>query len=279
MIGLIDIGGTKLLAAVSTPSGSVGPVVRRATSAAGASAVLVAMLREAGAGARLDGVAVAVPGPFDRARGALLAPPNMPTAWHGLELRAELGGAFGGCPVVVENDANCAALAEAREGAGRGAGTVLYVTVSTGIGMGLVSAGALVLGRHDSEAGHQVLWPGWLGGPPCPCGSAGCLEALASGTAIHRRFGVRAEELEDLAAWADVGRWLGLGVANAVAVTDPDVVVLGGGVMAAAERFWPVLTETIAGAVRLQPVPTLRRAELGVERNLVGALALSAGRA
>ncbi|HEX3607462.1 MAG TPA: ROK family protein [Candidatus Dormibacteraeota bacterium] len=273
MLGAIDIGGTKLLAAVAADGGEPGAAVRRPTPAVRPLETLVEMLDEARGGEPLSGLALAVPGPFDRARGALVNPPNMPPSWHGLALAERLGARYG-CPVLVENDANCAALAESRAGAAAGSRSCVYFTVSTGIGSGVVVDGRPVAGRHDTEGGHQVLWPRWLGGPPCHCGGHGCLETLASGLAIARRFGSPAEELDDPEAWEDVGRWLGLGVVNAIALHDPEVVVLGGGVCRRWERFWPSLSATVDAALFLQPRPPVLRATLGEDRNLWGALAL-----
>lgn len=273
MIGLIDIGGTKLLAAVARADEPPGPSVRRATPRTAPLATLYAMLDEARAGAPLEAIGLAVPGPFDRERGALINPPGQPPAWHGLALREQLGRRYG-CPVLLENDANCAALAEARFGAGRGYRTVVHYTVSTGIGSGMVRDGQLIFGRHDTEGGHQVLWPGFLGGPPCDCGGAGCLEALASGRAFARRFGRRADELDDPVAWAEIGRWLGLAVVNTTALIDPDAVIFGGGVCAAWERFAPALHATGREALHFQPAPHIARTQLGADRNLWGALAL-----
>jgi glucokinase len=275
MLGAIDIGGTKLLAAVAGGDLVPEPAVRHPTGPHAPLETLAGMLDEARRGEPLEGIAIAVPGPFDRAAGALVNPPNMPASWHGLALADRLGDRYR-CPVVVENDANCAALAEARAGAAAGTRSSVYITVSTGIGTGVVVDGRPVVGRHDTEGGHQVLWPGWLGGPPCHCGGHGCLETLASGLAIARRFGVAADLLDDPAAWEDVGRWLGLGVVNAITLHDPEVVVLGGGVCQAWERFWPSLSETVDAALHLQPRPPIRRALLGDDRNLRGALALAA---
>lgn len=273
MLGAIDIGGTKLLAAVAGADRRPGPAVRRPTPAEAPLGTLTAMLDEARGTEPLEGIALAVPGPFDRSAGALVNPPNMPESWHGLALATQLGERYR-CAVVLENDANCAALAEARAGAAAGSRSSVYFTVSTGIGSGVVVEGRPLTGRHDTEGGHQVLWPEWLGGPPCHCGGHGCLETLASGLAIARRFGVAAERLEDPDAWEDVGRWLGLGVVNAIVLHDPEVVVLGGGVCQAWERFWPSLSATVDATLLLQPRPPIRRAVLGEDRNLLGALAL-----
>ena len=277
MIGLVDIGGTKCLASVTGDGGLPGtPLVRATPTAGDAGGFLSEMLDAVRGGSGLEAIAVATPGPFDRDRATLLNPPGLSEAWHGLDLRATLGRRFG-CPVLAENDANCAALAEARFGAGRGFRTVVYYTVSTGIGAGLVRDGELVIARSDTEAGHQVLWPAHLGGPACHCGGHGCLEALASGNAIRRRFGVRAEALDDPSAWAEIGRWLGLAVVNTVALLDCDVVVFGGGVVNAWERFEGSLRRTVRENLFLQPPPEIRRGELGIDRNVWGALTLVRG--
>jgi glucokinase len=274
MYGSIDIGGTKLLAAVAGDDLRPARTVRRATPPDDPAGVLSAMLDEAREGAALDAIAVAIPGPFDRARGMTLLPPNVPPAWQNLRLGDALSQRYG-CPVLLENDANCAALAEALHGAAEGMSHVVYYTVSTGIGCGVVHDGRLLVGRHDTEGGHQVLWPSWMGdAPACGCGGSGCLEALASGSAIERRFGVRAEDLHDAAAWAEVGRWLGLAVVNATALHDPDAVVFGGGVCASWQKFWPSMSATVDLHLRLQPRPRVLRAALGDDRNMWGALAL-----
>jgi predicted NBD/HSP70 family sugar kinase len=278
MIGLIDIGGTKLLAAVAQPPRGVGRTVRRATPRAGdVVAVLAEMLDEVRHGHPLDAIGVAVPGPFDRDRGQLINPPGLSGDWHRLDVAVPLRARFD-CPVRVENDANCAALAEAHLGAGRGSRLLVYYTVSTGIGTGVVRDGDLVVQRHDNEGGHQVLWPKPVGGPPCHCGGVGCLEAIASGRAISARFGRPPEEIEEQVVWDDVGAWLGLAVVNTTALLDCDRVVFGGGVATPRwSRLEPALRATVAAHLKLQPPPDIRAAELGEDRNLAGALLLLQG--
>jgi glucokinase len=277
VIGLVDIGGTKCLVSVTGDLGRPGPpLVRPTPTGDDPGDFLAGMLDSVRGGSGLEAIAVSTPGPFDRERTILINPPGLSEAWHGLNLRATLGERFH-CPVLAENDANCAALAEAHFGAGRGFRTVVYYTVSTGIGAGVVRDGKLVISRHDTEAGHQVIWPAHLGGPPCHCGGHGCLEALASGNAIRRRFGRAAEELDDPSAWADIGRWLGLAVVNTVALLDCDVVVFGGGVTNAWERFDQELRRTVRESLFLQPPPEIRRAELGTDRNVWGAMTLVTG--
>ncbi|MBV8194764.1 MAG: ROK family protein [Candidatus Dormibacteraeota bacterium] len=270
MIGLLDIGGTKLAASVADGD-RLGAVVRTTTPASAPEAALAGLLAAVAGDARLSAIGVSAPGPFDRDAAALLDPPGMPPVWHGFRLSEDLGERFG-CPVVVENDANCAALAEARRGAGTGDRVVVYFTVSTGIGSGVVREGRLIPVRTDTEGGHQVLWPEWVGGPSCHCGGHGCLETIASGLAIERRFGVRAERLNDAAAWRDVGRWLGLGVVNAVALHDPDSVLFGGGVCGSWDRFAPSMIETVESHLFLQRMPRIEMGSLGEERPLIGAL-------
>jgi glucokinase len=278
MIGLIDIGGTKLLAAVAQPPRGVGRTVRRATPRAGdVVAVLAEMLDEVRHGHPLDAIGVAVPGPFDRDRGQLVNPPGLSGEWHRLDIAVPLRARFD-CPVRVENDANCAALAEAHLGAGRGSRLLVYYTVSTGIGTGVVRDGELVVQRHDNEGGHQVLWPKPLGGPPCHCGGEGCLEAIASGRALSARFGRAPAEIEEQVVWDDVGAWLGLAVVNTTALLDCDRVVFGGGVATPRwSRLEPALRATVAAHLKLQPPPDIRAAELGEDRNLAGALLLLQG--
>jgi glucokinase len=236
--------------------------------------VLAGMLDEVRGGTPMQAIAAAVPGPFDRSRGQLINPPGLTGDWHCLDLAAPLAERFG-CPVIVENDANCAALAEAHLGAGRGARVMVYYTVSTGIGSGTIRDGRLAVARQDTEGGHQVLWPERVGGPACDCGGAGCLEAIASGRAIARRFGRPPEQIEEQSVWDDVGEWLGLAVVNTTALLDCDRVVFGGGVASARwSRLEPALTATVSRHLKLQPAPQIRVAELGEDRNLAGALLL-----
>jgi predicted NBD/HSP70 family sugar kinase len=278
VIGLIDIGGTKTLASVTGEDGRPGPPLVRPTPSHGdPGRFLTGMLDEVRHGQDLEAIAVATPGPFDRRSRTLINPPGLSRDWHGLDLQAALGDGFH-CTVFAENDANCAALAEAHFGAGRGFGTVVYYTVSTGVGSGVVLHGELLISRGDTEGGHQVLWPEHVGGPACHCGGHGCLEALVSGAAILRRFGSRAEDLDDPAAWTDIGRWLGLAVVNCTALLDCDVVVFGGGVIGSWEKFEPALRATVRQHLFLQPEPEIRVAELGVDRNVWGALTLVPGR-
>jgi glucokinase len=203
-----------------------------------------------------------------------------------------------GCPVVVDNDANTAAVAEALAGAGRGHRMVLMITVGTGIGAGLVVDGVVERGRgHLGEVGHMTIVEE---GQNCSCGKAGCWEALASGTALDRAArelarldgsvvraaGAAQATGHDLVAAAgrgddaaqdalrDVAVHFGRGLANMVAVFDPDVIVIGGGVGSIGEPFLgPARHEMesrLSGGDHRQPTPVVPGA-FGVRAGLVGA--------
>ena len=275
VIALLDIGGTKI--AASAGRGAAIGAVRRIPTPVGLPARDAARPDRGGDGRRAPGgdrdLGARALRPRDRARSATR--PGCPPRGTASRWPYLLGQRFD-CPVVVENDANCAALAEARLGAGAGHRTVVYWTVSTGIGCGVVRDGRIVVGRHDTEGGHMVLWPAWLGGPPCHCGGAGCLEALASGRAITRRYGVAPEHLSDPDAWVEIGRWIGLATVNVTAVHDPDVVIFGGGVCASWARFAPSLLRDRRSATcvssRDRRSPAAR---LGEDRSLLGALLIA----
>jgi glucokinase len=287
----IDIGGTKLALAVGDSSGRIFAHRRRPTEASGdAEADLRRIAADARslldeAGVSLDDVAcigVSVPGPFDRKRGLLLEPPNLP-GWNQAPVRRVLADALGR-PVHLENDANAAALAEWRFGAGRGFQHLVYLTMSTGIGGGLILDGRLYRGRADGagEVGHiPVEWDG----EPCACGMRGCLEAYAGGAAWARRLraiapvdgrvaalagGREHATPEHLVAAAREGdafalgelarfnRYLARGIATLIFSLAPEVVILGTIPTAAgdalcldpvrelvAARVWPLLGEGV----------------------------------
>ena len=196
----------------------------------------------------------------------------MPKEWWYVNFAQMLGERYN-CAVLAENDANCSALAEARFGAGRGHSNVVYFTISTGVGTGIVIDGRLHIGRGDTEGGHMVLWPKEQGGPQCDCGGYGCLETLVSGRAITKRYGVPPVELENPKAWDEIGKWLGLAVVNTTALLDPDIVIFGGGVTEQWVKFQVTLNRTVAEYLHLRPAPNICQAELrDAKNNLLGAL-------
>lgn len=280
----VDLGGTWIRAAVVGPEGEVERVTRAPTPQAGPEAVadtIAGLVR--GFGAPRGVVGVAVPGPLSVREGVVFDPPNL-RGWKHVPLRRMLEERLG-CPVVLENDANAAAVGEWWKGAGRGARQLVYLTVSTGVGGGLVLEGKLYRGATDTagEVGHVVVDPQ---GPVCSCGRRGHLEGLASGPAIARwtaeqiragrrsilaskepvsakEVAVAAEQGDELAreAFLRAGTYLGLAVAGLVNLLNPEMVVVGGGVARAGRWLFDPLLEAARnhaferpwGAVRVVP--------------------------
>jgi glucokinase len=266
----IDVGGTKVAFAVGDGSGAVRASHRRPTSLSGDGARDLAgmiddlrrLVREAGIAERdVDAVGVAVPSPLDPDRGVVLNPPNLP-GWHEVPVQDLVHEAFG-VPVFVENDANAAALAEWHFGAARGFQHAVYLTMSTGIGGGLILGGRLHRGIFASagELGHApVEWEG----APCTCGLRGCLEAYAGGASWTRRLReiappdsratqlaggrdavkpehvVAAARVGDAFALAEMARWndyVARGITWIVMALAPEAVVLGTIAVAAGEEL------------------------------------------
>jgi len=247
LLGL-DIGGTKSAAVVGDVAGHVharvsGPTPQGAWPEA--VAFMLALLRDVcgkvGRSAQdMAALGVSCGGPIDSRTGIVYTPPNLPH-WDGVPLRDLLQAEFP-LPVAMENDANATALAEHQWGAGQGTRDMAFLTMGTGIGAGLILDGALYRGRRDlaGEIGHATILPD---GPPCPCGKRGCLETLASGTALGRlgreRFGeanVTARDVCDRARLADpvaqgiiadAARWMGIGLANLLQTLNLERIVLG----------------------------------------------------
>jgi len=305
-IGL-DVGGTKVAGLVLAEDGAVLAGEERPAMADDADAALGAVIQ---LGQDLqkeheDVVAAGIgaAGLVDHDAGVFRFAPNL--SWRELPLRDRVAEALD-LPVVLDNDANAAGWGEFRFGAGAGHREVLMVTVGTGIGGAIVTGGRLLRGAHGfaAEIGHIVMQPG---GPRCGCGNAGCWEQLASGTAIgrlgreaardhpasiiaelagspERVSGVHVTEAgrrgDHIAAHilAEVGAWLGVGLAGLANVLDPEVVVVGGGVGEIGE---PVLgparrtfREHLEGAEHRPEIPLLE-ARLGNEAGAIGAAALA----
>lgn len=304
----IDLGGTKTALALVTRAGEV-IAHRRIESAAArqqegllaaCAAIGTSLARESGG---VTAVGLALPGPVAGDRRRLLRAQSL-SELDGIDLVAWAEATFG-APAVADNDANAAALAEARFGAGRGARIVCYFTLSTGIGGGIVADGRLFRGAHGlaGEFGHQKVHPH---GPRCGCGGHGCLEAVASGTAIARRAAelaarhpesllaeaefrrgrpltaalvaeaVRAGDAIAIHLWEEVGEFIGIGIANAVNLFDPECVVLGGGLTGSAELFLPALQQELAAHAMPEVLPSVRvaLAALGEQAGVIGAAAL-----
>ncbi|MBS4031268.1 MAG: ROK family protein [Clostridiales bacterium] len=310
LIAAIDLGGTKIYTVLADVQGKILAFTREETkSTQGSDAIIRQMastvhtvFEQAGQStSRLSAVGVCAAGFFDWQKKIMIHSPNLP-GWDMVPLERELEEQFG-VPVIVENDANAQALGEARFGAGRGANDQIFITVSTGIGAGLIIDGNIYRGSKGfaGEAGHMVVKPD---GPVCGCGRRGCLETISSGTAIARaahnavsdgkirtslsatlaREGklttphvFQAAQLGDTVAkdiLAEAIHYLGIGLVNLVNLLNPEMIIIGGGVAEAGEVFLHPLREMIVHNA-IPPsaaVITLKKAELGVEAGVTGML-------
>jgi fructokinase len=290
LLGGIEAGGTKVLCAAACAGEVVAETRIPTTSPAETlSAVGDFFASTAARHGALEAIGVATFGPVDLRRdsatfGRLLATPK--AGWAGTDWVAPLAARFG-CPVAIDTDVGAAALAEALEGAGRGARTVVYVTVGTGIGGGIAIDGRTHNGALHPEMGHIRVarheLDGAFGGV-CPF-HGDCLEGLASGPAIAARYGAPLEQLPaEHEATRIIGHYLGQLAATALLMLSPDRIVFGGGVM----RRSGLLGEVRLGAARflngyagLGDAPALERTivapGLGERSGIVGALALARG--
>ena len=251
--GAIDVGGTKIALGIVDAQGRI--LVQDETATAPEqgyeaaleriSAILRRLLDECGTS--VDGIGVGSTGPIDPETGVYGDVGTLP-GWLGSPLAADLESRFG-MRVAVENDADAAALGEATWGAGRGSRSLLYVTISTGIGVGILLDGKLYRGARGAhpEIGHHVI--DWSG-PLCYCGANGCWETLASGPALEAWMSARcdvalsASEICELARKGDPlalqavereAHYIGLGLANLVTMFCPQTIVIGGGMMRSAD--------------------------------------------
>lgn len=283
----LDVGGTKLAAALVGDDGAVLRSARVATPAQPWPAC-VALLEQVGGDAAVDGVGAGCGGPMRWPQG-VVSPLNLPS-WRDFPLRERLAERWPGRPVRMHNDAVCFAAGEHWRGAGQRTPDLLGVVVSTGVGAGIVLAGRVLDGATGSAGhlGHVVVEPD---GPPCGCGGRGCLEAVARGPAVVARAQARGcpaangPELARLAAAGDpmagselarAGRALGRAFAGAAALLDLRLAVVGGGLSQAGPALWRPLGEAVRAHARLPFTRDLDvvPAALGEAAGLVGAAAL-----
>ncbi|MFI6577661.1 ROK family glucokinase [Nocardiopsis sp. NPDC050513] len=307
----VDIGGTKVAAGVVTAGGHVLARLRtetpeRSKSPAVVEDTIVGVVRELTREFAVAAVGVGAAGFVDEQRANVLFAPHL--SWRREPLRDALADRLG-LPVVVENDANAAAWAEVRSGAGQGVDDVVVVNLGTGIGGAVVVGGRLHRGRYGiaGEFGHMTVVPG---GHRCECGNRGCWEQYASGNAVTReaRELVRAESpvarvlhqavggdaaqitgplVSELASKGDracveileeVGTWLGSGLANLAAAFDPELFIIGGGVSESGELLLgPARTafERNLTGRGYRPAARVVPAALGNEAGLIGAAELA----
>ncbi|MGI6344561.1 MAG: ROK family protein [Bacillota bacterium] len=304
----VDLGGTRLRAGV-VAEGKLRWKTSGPTEAERGprhvldkmqSMVEEAMRQSEEMGLTIAGLGVGSPGPLDARTGVVFNTPNLP-GWTAVSVAETLQQRFG-LPTFLDNDANVAALGEWLFGAGQGCRNLVYITVSTGIGCGVIAEGQLLQGEVGgvAELGHTCVQA--AGGAPCTCGRSGCLEAYASGTGmvrrLERRLGttsqpslLQGEEITPpaiaLAARAgdelargflqETSYFLGIGLSNAVTIFNPEVLVLGGGLTAlqtqliepALATMWQTILPGLGRNLRVtSPL-------LGEDSGLIGAAALA----
>lgn len=306
----IDLGGTNVRAIVADLEGNVSSEDIRASMASEGLEItldtMIASLEAACAKAEvgvgdLKALGIASPGAVDSANGVVPEAPQL-VGWKDVPLVRLLSERLG-VPVWLENDANAAALGENRFGAGKGARNMLYITVSTGVGGGIIIGGDLYRGARGAagEMGHVIID---INGPPCGCGGRGCLESLASGTAIARRGrelleGGQAPALAKIIAregeitsemiaqaasdgdevsrriFADVGMYLGVALAGFVNIFNPEAILIGGGVARSADLFMPEARSVMEERAMRAPLEDVRLglAELGDRIGSLGMIA------
>jgi glucokinase len=288
----VDLGGTKLLAGTVDSSLNVHHRAHRFARGDGTADVLdtiVDAVREARDATEgdVDAVGFGIPSLIDQERGVAVTTVHLPI--RDLPFRDLMAERLG-LPVFVDNDATAAMLAEWRFGAAHGCGDALLITVGTGIGGGIVAGGELVRGAQGAagEFGHMTID---YDGPLCPCGAHGCLEAFVSGTALAREaralgLDMTAAQVAELAhdghvgaraLVAEMGTRLGTGIANLVNAFNPEVVVVGGGVLALGDLLLEPAREEVARRA-LAPSRDLVRVvptRFGAESGMLGAAVLA----
>jgi glucokinase len=317
LILALDYGGTQLSAAIVAPGAREWLDIARVPSPPRKDArydydTMLVLARKLLNGRKPDAIGVSFGGPVDSARGLVILSHHVP-GWENVPLRDQLQEEFG-VSVAVENDANIAALGECKFGAGQGCESLLYVTVSTGVGGGWVLDGRIYHGADSmaGEIGHTIGQSLTNSGtratlPLCSCGRYGCVESLACGPAIARDARERliaepdrgaklralmqgnlnaisaemvsraANEGDELAqdVLHGAARALGFGIGTAITLMDPECVVIGGGVSKAGEGWWRVVRESARANTLPQMRVNIVPAAFGDDAPLWGAVALA----
>lgn len=223
-------------------------------------------------------IGIGAPGPVVHDKGLVISPPNLP-GWKRVPLRDIISKHFNK-KTFLENDANCAALAELKFGAGKNSNNFVYVTISTGIGGGIIIDKKLYLGSSGSagEIGHTVID---INGPKCPCGKIGHLEGIAAGPAITKKYGMSPEKINSLASRGDkkaqkiiieIGQNIGIGFTNLVNILNPEAIIVGGGISNFGKSFFKSINETVKkeALAKVKIIPAKLKKDVGI----LGAIAL-----
>ncbi|MGP4059099.1 ROK family protein [Halobacillus sp. H74] len=288
----VDLGGTNVRVATVDGQGTIEQMLQEKTEVEKGYEYtiekIIRMIEKISEGKEIDRIGIGAPGPLDPRKGVILSPPNLP-GWEEVPIVKELEGHFS-VRVQLENDANVAALAEAKFGAGKGKESVFYITVSTGVGGGFVFNGTVFSGAHGyaGEIGNMIINPN---GYQYSNLNKGSLESYASGTAIGKRaqelYGIEggSERVFELVSAGDEQAlrivneaidYLAMGIANLAHVLNPEVFVIGGGVMNAGELIWVPLQERVSDYLfpGLAPHLQMKPAELKGDAGVIGAALL-----
>jgi len=284
----VDVGGTKIAAGVVDEKGAIIEMVKRPTPAANASGtieVISEAVRELLSRHKIEAIGIGAAGFVEESRSAVVFAPNL--AWRNEPVARHVEDRTGR-PVVVENDANAAALGEKWIGAGREVDDLVLLTLGTGVGGGIISGGKVLHGfvGMAGELGHITVCPT---GNPCGCGNQGCLEKHASATAVESMSNLlslgdnlSSKQVYDLAASGNekaqhifriMGQALGIGIAMLINIFNYPLYLMGGGVLAAWDFFAPaLLAEVEMRSFTYRNTKTrIEKAILGSEAGLYGA--------
>ncbi|MCG9132703.1 ROK family glucokinase [Candidatus Poribacteria bacterium] len=310
----VDMGGTKILSAVIDAEGNILGTAKVPTKADEAPSIVIDRIADAiqkaigksGVNeASIKAIGIGAPGPLDPATGVVIFAPNL--GWRDIRLKDELETRVG-IPTFVDNDVNVGTLGEHVFGAGQGVQNVVGIFVGTGIGGGIILQGELFHGASKTagEIGHIIVK---ADGPKCGCGTRGCLEALASRTAMAKQFqkaikkekqksivteltngdlrtirsgvlakAIRANDKLTLKIFKKVTKYLGVGIGSIVNFLNPEMIILGGGVV---EALDDTFLDNIRAAAKKYALPNtldgvqIVRAELGDNSGILGAAALA----
>lgn len=306
----IDVGGTKTRAAAGVPGNRILADRQLKTDASNADTVIGGIIESVSGALRdqtcqgrtLVGIGVGIAGRIDFVNGRVISSPNLPL--QRIELKKIISNHFR-VPVLIDNDANAAAMGERACGSATTLDDFVLLTLGTGIGAGIYANGRIVRGVHGTagELGHVIIEPG---GPICGCGRHGCLEALASGSAVRRRAveivesgcgqgiveaageadaidaravaeAARKGDVEALEIFASMAKYLGIGLSNTINVLDPQAIILFGGLLASADLFLDLAIHQ-ARKTALKPAADevkIINSSLGKDAGILGALFLA----
>lgn len=266
MIVAIDIGGTKTRIGYSRIGDHIEDSIDFATPKNQRVVIdtIIENIHKLVGISQIDAIGVCCPAPINKARGTIGTPHNIP--WKNLRIVSPLQNHFG-CPVIIEHDATAAGIAEARVGAGKDFGVVLYVTISTGIGNSIIVDGNPLPGPHNPEGGSMIV--------KYTNSTIQDFSGSADGKAIEEYYQKAPSMIRDPKHWRSIASELAVGIYNMICVVAPDCVVLGGGVTVHYKRFYKPLMRQLHSFDPLYPLPPIKKAIFVETAPIVGAMLLA----